>query len=98
MDMDVGDSGGGVKGAMKRLVATDGSLNARGQELSLLAGRVAGRVMLLEGTTPSSSNNTLVSTPEKEPIVKRRKQQGDDGVETEHDDEAASLEEGRQDK
>ena len=99
--MDVDDrtenSGDGVeKGARKRLVAADGSLNIRGQQLSHLADKVAGTVLLIEGASSSSPSNTVVSTPEKVHIVKKRRQEGEEGEDMELMNKAASLEEGRQ--
>ena len=84
------------KGARKRLVVADGSLNIRGQKLSHLAGKVAGTVMLIEGASSSAPSNAAASTPEKVHIVKKRRQEGEEGEELELINKAASLEEGRQ--
>ncbi|XBH72903.1 hypothetical protein VPH35_100106 [Triticum aestivum] len=92
-----GDGVGGLgeRGARKRLVEADGSLNVRGQQLNHLAGRVAGTVMMIEGGSQAASTSAVISTPEKDPIVKRRRQDGEEGVLVDQTREAASLEEGR---
>ncbi|XBI16831.1 hypothetical protein VPH35_059016 [Triticum aestivum] len=98
MDLDdrgVAQADEGDKGSRKRLVAADGSINIRGQQLSHLAGKDSGTVLLIEGATTSGSNNTTVSTPEKVHIVKKRRQEGEEGDETMQMEKAASLEEGR---
>ena len=84
----------GEKGARKRLVAADGSINIRGQQLSL-AGKVADTVMLIEGASSSMPINTVVTMPEKIHIVKKRRQEGEEGEDMELMDKAASLEEDR---
>ena len=78
------------KTARKRLVAADGTVSVRGQELPNLAGKVANTVLLLENTAGSTSGG-VISTPEKVPTVKRRKQDG----EMDTTSQAASIEEGR---
>ncbi|XBI32127.1 hypothetical protein VPH35_055617 [Triticum aestivum] len=85
----------GEKGARKRLVAADGSINIRGQQLSLV-GKVANTVMLIEGASSSTPINTVVTTPEKIHIGKNRRQEGEEGEDMELMDKAASLEEDRQ--
>jgi len=98
--MDVEGQGDGVgglgeRGARKRLVEADGTLNVRGQQLNLLAGRVAGTVLMIEGGSQAASTSVVISTSEKDPIVKKRHQDGEEGVLVDQTREAASLEEGR---
>ena len=83
------------RGARKRLVEADGTLNVRGQHLNQLAGRVDVTVMMIKWGSEAANTSNVISTPEKDPIVKRRRQDGEEGVSVDEKREAASLEEGR---
>ncbi|XBI05112.1 hypothetical protein VPH35_133308 [Triticum aestivum] len=84
------------RGARKRLVAADGSINIRGQSLPHLEGKVAGTVLLIEGASSSDPRTAAVTTPEKVHVGKKRRQEGEVDEEGELMNRAASLEEDRQ--
>lgn len=71
------------RGARKRLVSQDGTVNAQGQQGVLIqSGTVAGKVLQIEAAP--SKQETTSGTPGKIPIVKRRRQgEGDEGEEDE---------------
>lgn len=72
-------------------------LNIRDQPVPNLARKVAGTVLLIEGSMPNSNMDPSTSTPGKVLIVKRIRQDGREEVEDmDQSLEAASYVEGRQ--
>lgn len=76
MEYPYQEDGGNDRGARKRLIASDGSVNIRGQSVPNLAGKVADAVLMLEGSTPALNAQDSNTTPEKTQIIKRRRQDG----------------------
>lgn len=60
------------------MIASDGSLNIRGQSVLNLAGKVADAVLMIEGSTLDLNAQDPNTTPEKSQITKRRRQDGDE--------------------